>query len=38
MGLSKDTICSSVYNSIDAAYISDQEKQALKKKVDDYLG
>ncbi len=37
MGLSKNYVCKSVYDSINAAYISDEEKASLRKLVDDYI-
>ena len=37
MGLTKRNICNSIYNSVEAAYIDEQEKIVLRKMIDDYL-
>ncbi len=37
MGLSREDICKSIKNSISAAYTSDDEKQMLRKVLNDFL-
>lgn len=37
MGLSKKALCKSISNSIEAAYIGDEEKNELKQVLDEYL-
>mmetsp|Transcript_25113 Transcript_25113/g.37572 ORF Transcript_25113/g.37572 Transcript_25113/m.37572 type:complete len:309 (+) Transcript_25113:580-1506(+) len=37
MGLSKNCLCKSVYDSINAAYISNEEKASLRKLIDEYV-
>jgi adenosine deaminase len=37
MGLTKDCVCKSILNSIDAAYIEDEQKESIRKVLNDYI-